>query len=96
MSEIIISEKWAEIIMDMEGDDVVLEIRVVNADLDKQNGLLKFLKTKKYDVKYFCAGQEMDLPSTVTLESFLSSEVKKWLLICGLVSCIIILMHLMK
>ncbi|WP_040495301.1 hypothetical protein [Fulvivirga imtechensis] len=77
MSEITISEKWAEIIGDMEGDDIVLEIRVASADLDKQNALLKLLKTKKYNVKYFFAGQEMDLPSTVGFETFLSDESKE-------------------
>lgn len=81
----IIAEKWAEIIRDMEGDDIILEIKVSNADLEMQNALLKFLRIKKYNVKYFFAGLETHLPSTVTLESFSSVESKK--LVIDLQTC---------
>ncbi|MBL0740109.1 hypothetical protein [Chryseolinea lacunae] len=80
-----ISEKWGEIIRDMEGDDTVLEIKVTDAGLDKQNALLKFLTSKKCDVKYFYAGQEKDLPTTVGLGSFLSSESEE--IVIDLLTC---------
>ena len=85
MSKITVSEKWAEIIRDMEGDDIVLEMRVVNADLEKQNALLKFLRDKHYNVKYFYAGQEMSLPSTVDVEIFLSDKSKE--VVIDLLTC---------
>ena len=77
MDKATISKKWAEIIRDMEGDDIVLEIKVLNPDLERQNALLKFFGSGKYSVKYFFAGQEMDLPSTIGLETFLSDYTKE-------------------
>ncbi|MCD9019640.1 hypothetical protein [Parachryseolinea silvisoli] len=85
MSRIFLSEKWAEIIRDMEGDDIVLEVRVEDVNMDKQNAFFNFLHIKNYNARYFYAGNETKLPSAVDSEAFLNGESKE--VIVDLLTC---------
>ncbi len=71
-----ISKIWSEIIQNMEGDDIVLEIRVADAGLHRHNALLEFLVIRNYQAKYFLADHESDLPAKIDQELFEEEDIK--------------------
>lgn len=83
MKGISISDIWSDIQASMEGDDIILEIRVLEVDLKTQNSFLEFLYKQSYNVKYFFAGVQSNLPSMIENDAFLGESSGEFIIDLG-------------
>ena len=65
------------IIEDLEGEDIVLEMKMLNADIHLYNSLLNFfIKNTRYNVEYASGTLKEELPIKIDKSYFMSDYVK--------------------